>query len=228
MSYDLNMFKPSVRGFDKDEVLKYLEKLDDEKAVMVEKYERELDHRNKVINDLKNRIVMKDEQVDQLEETIRNRYQKYIDHYEQIGELVYDSRMKADQILADANAQAEKILADADAEAKKRVASVKGDVETQIKEGNEKYSAICQKMDEVVDTFNKMQKKFVQSYKEIHEIADARPDHVESHAADSEYDESVSGLDGFEDDEDDDDLDLLAVGKALDDDDFDLDEDTDA
>lgn len=174
MDYDINMFKQAMRGFDKDDVLQYLEKLDGEKTAMIEKYERELDHRNKVINDLKNRIVMKDEQVDRLEETIRTKYQKYIDNYQQIGELVYDSRVKADQILAEAQEKADKIIADAENEARSRVSGVQDDISAEIRSGSEQYDAIREKMDAIVDSFNKMQKKFMQSYKEIHEIADSK------------------------------------------------------
>ncbi|MEE3420513.1 MAG: hypothetical protein VZR02_05355 [Lachnospiraceae bacterium] len=224
MSYYINMFKQAVRGFDKDEVLQYLEKQDDEKQAMIEKYERELDHRNKVINDLKNRIVMKDEQLDRLEDTIRTKYQKYIDNYQQIGELVFDSRMKADQILADAKEKADKIIADAEAEAKSRVSNVREDVAAEIRHGSDQYDEIRLRMDEIVDSFNKMQKKFMQSYKEIHEITDSLPDHLEDTIDAGDYDENESDMDDFEDDEEDDELDLGGVGMALDDGDFELDE----
>ena len=212
---DYTMFRQSLRGFDKDEVLQFIHKQEEESGARIAALEKDVRKRDKIISELKNRIVLKDEQVDRLEKDIKTRYQKYIDNYNQIGELVYESRVKADKIVAEANIEADRILAAADAEAKRRVASVQGEVDAKLNDGKQKYLAVQDEMNEIVELFNQMQRKFMQSYKEVHEIIQSMP---------ASLDDMDLGLAPLDDDEalDEEDLDLGSLGIHFDeDDDFD-------
>ena len=78
---DYGMFKQALRGFDKDEVLAYIRQKEDEHGKQILSMERDIRKRDKVISELKSRIVLKDEQVERMEQEIKTKYQKYIDNY---------------------------------------------------------------------------------------------------------------------------------------------------
>ena len=205
------MFKQALRGFDKDEVLTYIRHKEEETAKQAAAYEKDIRKRDKIISELKSRVVLKDEQVDRLEKDIRNKYQKYIDNYRQIGDLVYESKLKADEIVARAGEEAERILNAADEEAKRRIASVQGEVDAKLNDGKKKYLAVQDEMNEIVDMFNQMQKKFMQSYKEVHEIIQSMPVSLDEIDLDDEDDFDNGGdfheFDGVDDLDDLDELD---------------------
>lgn len=199
---DYGMFKQALRGFDKDEVLAYIRQKEDEHGKQILSMERDIRKRDKVISELKSRIVLKDEQVERMEQEIKTKYQKYIDNYNQIGELVYESKVKGNMIVDEAREEADRILADADSEARKRVGSVQGEIDAKLKDGKEKYLKVQDEMNEIVDLFNQMQRKFMQSYKEVHEIIQNMPaslddiDLVEGDIIDDILEESPDGNDG--------------------------------
>ena len=211
---DYMSFKQALRGFDRDEVLEYIRKQEEDFNARTIAMEREIRKRDKIISELKNRIVVKDEQVNRLEREIRGKYQKYIDNYRQIGDLVYESKLKGQRILDEAHAEASRIIAGADAEAKKRVLSVQGQIDQKLTEGKHKYLAVQDEMNEIVEMFNQMQRKFMQSYKEVHEIIQSMP-------------ASLSDIAPGDDDEDEytlnTNLDFRSLGNDFDDD-FDDDE----
>ena len=71
---EYGMFKQALRGFDKDEVLAYIKQKEDEHGKQIISMERDIRKRDKVISELKSRIVLKDEQVERLEQEIRDKY----------------------------------------------------------------------------------------------------------------------------------------------------------
>lgn len=223
---DYTMFKKSINGFDKDEVLNYIQKEDEAHAKEIARLEKELRRREKVIGELKNRIVMKDEEVTRLENQIREKYQKYIDHYEEIGEVLTDAKIKSGKIITDAQAKSDQILADADKEAERRVNAVQGEIDKKLADGKEKYVAVQDEMKDTVEMFNAMQRKFMQSYKEVHKIIQSMPGSLEDIGLLEQ-----KGADSSEDSEDlDEDLDdLSSFGIKFNDDDYneDLDDDLD-
>ena len=87
---DYMSFKQAIRGFDKDEVLEYIRRQEEEFNTRIAAMEKDIRKRDKIISELKNRIVLKDEQVDRMEQDIRDKYEKYIANYRQIGDLVYE------------------------------------------------------------------------------------------------------------------------------------------
>ena len=185
--YDYQMFKTVlVKGFDKDEVIAYIQKQEDEHNQAVTDLEKEIKNRDKMIAELKGRIIQKDEQREHLENEIETKYKKYIDNYDKIGSLIYESQIKGDKIVTDAKAQADKIISDArskseqmlsqaSAEARNRVDSVQDEVDAKLADGKRKYLAVQDEMNEIVELINQAQRKFMQSYKEVHEIIQNMP-----------------------------------------------------
>ena len=173
--YDYTMFKASFKGFDKDEVLSYVQKQEEDYNKQISDLEKEIKNRDKLILELKSRIVQKDEQRELLENEIQTKYKKYIDNYDKIGALVYESQLKGDKMIADAKVQADKIIAEAHNEAQTKVDSVQNEVDAKLADGKQKYLAVQDVMNEIVELINQMQRKFMTSYKEMHEIVQNMP-----------------------------------------------------
>ncbi|MCR5295677.1 MAG: hypothetical protein K6E30_11010 [Lachnospiraceae bacterium] len=122
--YDEQSFKTSRKGFEKSEVISYLEEKDQEYADRISQLEQIIRDKDHEIEELNARVSRRNSKIDDLENEIEKKYRKYVEKYEQIGELVYDSRVRADEILAKANAEAEarlvesrKLVTDAEEEA---------------------------------------------------------------------------------------------------------------
>lgn len=105
--YDYKMFKSAFRGFNKDEVIAYMQKKDDENEKALSDLKAEIRQRDKVIAELNNRLVQKDEKYEALEKDVRDKYQPYIDNYSLIGSLVYDAQVRARAIEEQAKAEAD-------------------------------------------------------------------------------------------------------------------------
>ncbi|MGN0256368.1 MAG: hypothetical protein ACI4D6_10365 [Chordicoccus sp.] len=286
---DYSMFKQQFKGFDRDEVLSYIHQKEEEMAAKEESLKQEISKRDKIISELKTRIILKDDQVEQLRAEIDTKYKKYIDTYSQISDLAYEAKMRGEQLvndatvkankmrtdaenearakvdtasaqaektmsdadakaqttvkdadakakqtveeadsrakltLDDANRKAQKKLDDADAEAKRRVASVESVIDAKLTDGRKRYSAVHDEMNDIVRMFNQIQRKFMQSYKEVHEIINSMPEAFD--------DAELSDEDEL-DDENDDELQAISSGFSLDDldeeaDELDLDDDSD-
>ncbi|MDO4619665.1 MAG: hypothetical protein Q4B09_03485 [Lachnospiraceae bacterium] len=214
---DFSTFRIAIRGFDREDVITYVRRKEEEYGARIMEMDREIRRRDKQIKDLNERLDMKNSQIEHMEQDIKNKYQKYIDHYDQIGELVYRSRMEGDRILRDAKEEAKRIVEEADAEAKRRAASVQGQIDAKLKDGKEKYLAVQEEMNEIVDMLNQMQRKFMVSYKEMHEIVQSMPSSLDDINLDAEEDFSEEdeilnfGMDSFLDDEDFEDSDMDIV-----------------
>lgn len=105
--YDEQSFGTTRKGFDKDEVISYLTDKDRETAERISQFEQAIRDKDHEIAELNARVKRRNAKIDELEGEIENKYKEYVEKYEQIGELVYDSRIRADEILAKANAEAE-------------------------------------------------------------------------------------------------------------------------
>ena len=239
---DYTMFKQQFKGFDKDEVLSYIRQKEEEMAAKEESLKQEISKRDKIISELKTRIILKDDEVENLRAKIDTKYKKYIDTYSQISDLAYEAKIRGEQLvndatatankmrtdaenearekvdtanaqaqktvseadakaqttvkdadakakqtvaeadsrakltLDDANRKAQKKLDDADAEAKRRVESVESVIDAKLTDGRKRYSAVHDEMNDIVRMFNQIQRKFMQSYKEVHEIINSMPE----------------------------------------------------
>ena len=185
---DYQKFKTTlVKGFDKDEVLAYIQKMEDEGYAKDAEYVKALKAKDVRIDELKKRLALKEEQKERLENEIEQKYKKYIDQYDRIGRLVFEAelkadtileeaRKKADQIVADAQTKADQILADAEEKADFRAADVEKEVNEKLAEGKKKYLAVQEEMNGIVELINQAQRRFMQSYKEVHHIVQNIPD----------------------------------------------------
>ena len=128
------------------------------------------------LGDIRQRLRIKEEQKDRLERDISVKYQKYIDRYDLIGNLVLESQEKAERIIADAEQKRDMLMEEARVEAQKCLDAVQSEVDEKLAEGKRKYIAVQEEMNEIVELINQAQKRFMASYREVHQIISSMPE----------------------------------------------------
>ena len=182
---DSEMFKTTLMGgYDKDDVMEQIRKLKDAHAGEVGRLTKEIQQKNSRIEELTHRLVTKEEQKENLEQEIKDKYQKYIDHYDSISRLVVESQIRAENIINEARTKGERMIAQAEEEAQRRIDAVQSEVDRRIDEGKEKYEIVQKRLVEIVDLLNQLQKRFMTSYKEIHQMVDDSPVSLDLKASD--------------------------------------------
>lgn len=181
-------------GYDKEDVQNKINSL-------IDKYETEASKKDKEIEELKKSVSKKDEQIsaknseiDKLNKDIGEKYQGYIDNYNTIGKIVYETRIQSEKTLDDARIKGESIIAEANKKAQLSIDKAQEEVDKRISEGKKKYDVLQEEINELLQLVNQVQHKFMQSFKAIHEISGAMNDEDGSEF-DIELDE------GFEDEE---------------------------
>lgn len=170
------MFKTTLMGgYDKEEVQELIQKMKDEMAEVQVNYRKQLADRDAKIAELQKRIELKEAYQARMEEDIKEKYQKYIDNYESIGKLVFEAQLKSDSMQKEAEEKCSKMIEEAEAEAKRRVESVQSEIDDKLLEGKKKYLAVQEEMNGIVELINQAQKRFMSSYKEVHQIINSMP-----------------------------------------------------
>ena len=122
------------------------------------------------------RLRLKEEQKEKLEREISEKYQKYIDRYDLIGSLVLEAQEKAEKIIAEAEQKRDMLMEEAHQEAQKCLDAVQSEVDDKLAEGKRKYIAVQEEMIEIVELFNQAQRRFMSSYREVHKIISTMPE----------------------------------------------------
>lgn len=170
------LFKTTIMGgFDKEDVLEQVQRMKDEAASEQLRLKKLISEKDAKIAELMKRIELKDAHQERLEMEIHEKYQKYIDNYESIGKLVFDAQLKSNAMIKEAEEKCNTMISDAEAEAKQRVEAVQSEIDDKLREGKKKYIAVQDEMNEIVQLINQAQKRFMASYKEVHQIISTMP-----------------------------------------------------
>ena len=170
------MFKTTLMGgFDKDEVMERIQKMKDEAAEQQLKWKKQIEEKEDRITELQKRLELREAHQARLESEIQEKYQKYIDNYESIGRLVFEAQVKADAMIKEAQEKCDAMIAEAEEEARQRVESVQSEIDDKLLEGKKKYVAVQEEMNEIVQLINQAQRRFMASYKEVHQIISTMP-----------------------------------------------------
>ena len=174
------MFKTTLMGgFDKDDVLRQVQKMKDEAYAEKSKLLLVLKGKDKKIAELTNIMALKEAEIERLERDIREKYQSYIDNYEMISQLVFDAKVRSDRMISEAKAESERILGEAQATAQKCLDSVQHEVDDKLSEGKKKYVAVQEELNDIVELINQVQRRFMQSYKSVHAIVSTMPESLQ-------------------------------------------------
>lgn len=170
------MFKTTLMGgYDKDEVHEQIQKMKDEIAEQQLAYRKQIAEKDSRIAELEKRIELKEASQTKLEADVRDKYQKYIDNYESIGKLVFEAQLKADAMIKEAEEKCSTMIREAEEEARHRVESVQSEIDDKLREGKKKYLAVQEEMNGIVELINQAQKRFMSSYREVHQIISTMP-----------------------------------------------------
>ena len=185
------MFKTAVMGgFDKDDVMEQFQILQDKAADEKVKLEQQIQEKEEKIKELEKRLQLKELHQTELENGLKEKYQKYVDEYDSIASLVFDAKVRVRRMLCDAKEQWEhmkrRTLAECNAMIKKAESdSVKAarqkqfEVEEKVREGKKNYQAVQKELAEIVNLINQAQHRFMSSYKEVHRIIGSMPSSLE-------------------------------------------------
>ncbi|MEE8885210.1 MAG: hypothetical protein SOI56_01410 [Eubacteriales bacterium] len=187
-------------GYDKDDVEQQIQKMRD--AANVERRElsakidaanetivdqqKDIDNLNTKVRELQDSLIAKDRELQDVEKNVREKYQSYVDNYDTIGSLIYEAKIRAKQvdreteaerqrILAEANSEAQKIRDEAQVEAKQLLDETQKKIDEKNRDGRLQYAAIQEELAHVIETFNQVQKQFMNSYRDIQNIVNEEP-----------------------------------------------------
>lgn len=86
----------------------------------------------------------------------------------------------------EAQEKCEKMIAEAEEEAKRRVEAVQSEIDDKLLEGKKKYVAVQEEMNGIVELINQAQRRFMSSYKEVHQIISSMPTSLSDIGEDTE------------------------------------------
>lgn len=185
-------------GYDKDDVQEQIQRMRDEAMDEQARLKKIIAEKDSRITELNKRLELKEEQQERLEEEIKNKYQIYIDKYDSIAKLVFEAQVRADDMVKDATDECEKLRKktwaecnrmreEAEEEARRTIDSIQQEVDDKLAEGKKRYVAVQNELNEIVELINQAQKRFMASYKEVHNIINAMPESL----SDMEYEEDA-------------------------------------
>lgn len=181
-------------GYDKEDVQNKISSLIDKYETEASKKDKEIEELKKSVSEKNEQISAKNSEIDKLNKDIEEKYQGYIDNYNTIGKIVYETRIQSEKTLDDARIKGESIIAEANKKAQLSIDKAQEEVDKRISEGKKRYDVLQEEINELLQLVNQVQHKFMQSFKAIHEISGAMNDEDGSEF-DIELDE------GFEDEE---------------------------
>lgn len=148
------MFKTAVMGgFDKDDVMEQFQILQDKAADEKVKLEQQIQEKEEKIKELEKRLQLKELHQTELENGLKEKYQKYVDEYDSIASLVFDAKVRARRMLDDAKEQCEHMKRETQAECNAMIKKAESDsvkaarqkqfeVEEKVREGKKNYQAV--------------------------------------------------------------------------------------
>ena len=142
------------------------------------------------IKELEKRLQLKELHQTELENGLKEKYQKYVDEYDSIASLVFDAKVRARRMLDDAKEQCEHMKRETQAECNAMIKKAESDsvkaarqkqfeVEEKVREGKKNYQAVQKELAEIVNLINQAQHRFMSSYKEVHRIIGSMPSSLE-------------------------------------------------
>lgn len=185
------MFKTAVMGgFDKDDVMEQFQTLQDKAADEKVKLEQQIQEKEEKIKELEKRLQLKELHQTELENGLKEKYQKYVDEYDSIASLVFDAKVRARRMLDDAKEQCEHMKRETQAECNAMIKKAESDsvkaarqkqfeIEEKVREGKKNYQAVQKELAEIVNLINQAQHRFMSSYKEVHRIIGSMPSSLE-------------------------------------------------
>lgn len=170
--YNEEQFKTTLMGgYDKEDVQNQFRMLKDTAQAEKNRLNSTIEELNKTIEEKDAKIKEKNDEIEKLHKDISEKYQSYIDNYDTIGKIVYETRIDSEKILKEAQEKKNQMLAAADASAKEKTAKAQAEVDRILSDGKRRYEVLQEEINELITLVNQVQHKFMKSFKAIHEIS---------------------------------------------------------
>ncbi|MDO4616361.1 MAG: hypothetical protein Q4B03_02755 [Lachnospiraceae bacterium] len=171
---DKELFKTTLMGgYGKDEVEKHIRDMKDEAYVNQNRILQQVKQRDQIIKELNRKLEEKESQLKERDRDIKEKYQSYIDNYDKIGRLVYESRVRADRMILDAREEARTIINEARSLARRRLDQVQAQIDDKLDEGRMKHQAIQKELDELLELLKEVRKRCLDSYENVEFLVDS-------------------------------------------------------
>ena len=186
------MFKTVKRnGYDKDDVEKRFKEMKDAAAeeknkllLVLRSKEKKITELNEEIEEKDREIRRLDDEIKQLRKDIDEKYRTYIENYDTIGQLIYDAKIRSNEMISAAETESARLIKSAEEEGERIRSSAKESADRQlgiaqdemdekIKDGRRSYAAIQDQVSELVSYVNQIQREFMRAVKNIHELSDS-------------------------------------------------------
>lgn len=190
---DEELFKTTLMGgFDKDDVLAKFRDTKEEAEAAQMKLQEQIRERDRMISELRQTLKSKEEENEQLRKDIKEKYQSYIDNYDSIGKLVFEAKVRAenmdaetrkkcDELLSKTKEECERLVQEARRKEEEVVAVYEEKIERQAAEaqkymqeqmvkGRENYHMVRKEIEEMVRAMDALQKGFLESYKKVRAV----------------------------------------------------------
>lgn len=193
---DEEVFKTTLMGgFDKEDVMTKFREAREEAETERKKLEGQIAERDKLIDELRQSVKSKEAEIEQLQKNIKEKYQSYIDNYDSIGKLVFDAKVRAENMTAETKQKCEKMLRETKEECARLVKEAREKeeevvavyeakieqqaqeaqqfMEQQMTQGRNNYRMVQTEMIQIIRAMDELQRGFLESYKKVHAVKDA-------------------------------------------------------
>lgn len=165
-------------GYDKEDVQAKFTALKEEHNAELSKLMIAGEEKDRKILKLQDRIEELNTEIDDLKANIKGKYQSYIDNYEQIGQIVYDSKIRSEQIIKNAEEERVRIIEDAKSEAVAESEKKMIELDEKIEAKKRKYAAIQAEIDNIMLLTDDVKKNFMNSFRSVDRLAASRPEEL--------------------------------------------------
>ena len=166
-------------GFDKEDVQTKFTALKEEHNAEVSRLMIASEEKDRKILKLEDKIDELNAEIDELKANIKGKYQSYIDNYEAIGQIVYESKIRSEEILKSAETEKEKIIAAARTEAIVEAERKKKELDEQIDAKKRKYAAIQDEINSMMLLVEDARKNIMGSFRSVDRLAAASNEDID-------------------------------------------------
>jgi len=180
-----DQFKSARKGgYDKEDVEQQFFEIKEAAAEEKSKLEEQLAMKDSQLEELRRVVKSQQTEIDTMKQNIAEKYQSYIDNYDTIGRIIYDSNIQAkkivedasrehDSIIAQANEKAGQIMEEARLSATANALREKQTLEAQIERCRKDYAIMSDKVSQLLRKLDDMQLEFNATVRSINSIADS-------------------------------------------------------
>ena len=180
-----DQFKSARKGgYDKEDVEQQFFEIKEAAAEEKSKLEEQLAMKDSQLDELRRVVKNQQTEIDTMKQNIAEKYQSYIDNYDTIGRIIYDSSIQAKKIVDDANREHDTIIAQANEKAgqimeEARLSATanalreKQTLEAQIERCRKDYAIMSDKVSQLLRKLDDMQLEFNATVRSINSIADS-------------------------------------------------------